>query len=97
MQKFEITLDISNYTVELYRELLGKPHPIGSGILINFHDQHLLISANHVIDLEDERIKIENNPDEFDIPQDDMDSIMAKGSDSFFYINNNSCTQYIPT
>lgn len=88
MQKFESTLNISNYTVELYRELFGKPHPIGSGILIDFHDQHLLISAYHVIDLENERTKIENDPDEVDIPQDDMEGIMAKGISKFFYINN---------
>lgn len=89
MQNFEITLDLSNYTVLLYKEFFGKPHPIGSGVLICFQGQYLLMTANHVVDLEDERMKIENDPDEINIPQDDMEGIMAKGRDAFFYINDN--------
>ena len=88
MKNLEGTLDLSSHTVQLYRELYHTPHPIGSGLLIYFHNKYLLISANHVIDLEDEQAKIENDPDEADIPQDDLEGIMAKGRKSFFYINN---------
>lgn len=88
MQNFENTLDPSSHTVQLYRERYHVPHPIGSGLLICFHNKYLLISANHVIDLEDEKNKIENDPDEADIPQDDLEGIMAKGRNLFFYINN---------
>lgn len=87
MQNLKNKLDIFNYTVELYRERFGVPHPIGSGLLIYYQNQHLLISAYHVVDLENERIRIENDPDEVDIPQDDMEGIMAKGQKLFFYIN----------
>ena len=82
-------LYLSNYTVELYRERFGVPQPLGSGLLITFQDKYLIISAYHVIDMEDERIRIENDPDEADIPQDDMERIMAKGKDIFFAINDN--------
>lgn len=82
-------LHLSRYTVELYREKFGEPQPIGSGLLIEYHGTHLLISAYHVIDMEDERINIENDPEEVGIPQDDMDGIRAKGVDSFFLVNNN--------
>jgi hypothetical protein len=37
--------------------------------------------------MEAEQIRIKNDPDEANIPQDDMDSIMAKGKNKFFYIN----------
>ena len=98
MQNFENTLDLSCYTVQLYREVFREPRPHGSGLLIYFHGKHLLISANHVVDLEDEQTKLENDSDEVDIPQDDMESIMAKGQDLFFYINNKVkarvCTLY---
>ncbi|MBR2017130.1 MAG: hypothetical protein IKA00_07545 [Prevotella sp.] len=86
MQNFESTLNISNHTVQLYRELFGEPHPVGSGLLICNKNQHLLISANHVIDSEDKLLKIENDPDEVNIPHDDMESIMAKGR-NFYYVN----------
>lgn len=89
MTKFEKQSDIYSYTVELYRERFGMPRPLGSGLLIELQDLHLLITAHHVIDMEDERIRIENDPDEVDIPQDDMEGIMAKGTDLYFYINDN--------
>lgn len=82
-------LDLSVYTVELYREKFGEPQPIGSGLLIEYHGKHLLISAYHVIDMEDERINIKNDLEEVGIPQDDMEGIRAKGIDSFFLVNNN--------
>lgn len=81
--------DLSVCTVELYREKFREPQPIGSGLLLEFHGKHLLISAYHVIDMEDERISIENDTDEIGIPQDDMESIRAKGIDSFFIVNDN--------
>ncbi len=89
MKRFESKLHISNYTVELYREKFGEPLPTGSGLLITFRDKNLLISAYHVIDMEDERIRIENDPDEIDIPQDDMEGVMAKSKGTLFYINDN--------
>ena len=82
-------LVLSLYTVELYREKFREHQPIGSGLLLKFQSKHLLISAYHVIDMEDERISIENDTDEVDIPQDDMESILAKGVDSFFIVNDN--------
>ena len=82
-------LDLSAYTVELYREKFREPQPVGSGLLLELHGKHLLVSAYHVIDMEDERISIENDTDEVGIPQDDMESIRAKGIDSFFIVNDN--------
>lgn len=82
-------LELSRYTVELYREKFGEPQPLGSGLLIKYHGMHLLISAYHVIDLEDERINIENDLEEVGIPQDDMEGIRVKGLNSFFLVNNN--------
>lgn len=82
-------LDLSVYTVELYREKFREPQPVGSGLLLELHGKHLLVSAYHVIDMEDERISIENDTDEVGIPQDDMESIRAKGIDSFFIVNDN--------
>ena len=87
MQNNDNTLDICSYTVELYREHFGIPQPIGSGLLIYFQNQYLLVSAYHVVDLEDERIKIEKDPDEVGVPQCDLESIMAKGKQTFFIIN----------
>lgn len=81
--------NFSVYTVELYREKFREPQPIGSGLLLKLHGKHLLISAYHVIDMEDERINIENDTDEVGIPQDDMEGIRAKGIDSFFLVNDN--------
>lgn len=89
MNDSDIILDLSEYTIELYIEKFGEPQPIGSGLLIKYNGTHLLISAYHVIDMEDERIKIENDLDEDGIPQDDMEGIRAKGIDSFFLVNNN--------
>lgn len=82
-------LDFSVYTVELYREKFREPQPVGSGLLLALHGKHLLVSAYHVIDMEDERISIENDTDEVGIPQDDMESIRVKGIDSFFIVNDN--------
>ena len=90
MQNFEnISNILSSHTIELYKEVFREPHPIGSGLLIYFQGRHLLISVNHVLDMEDNKSKIENDPDEANIPQDDMESIMAKGHDTFFNINDN--------
>ena len=77
-----------SYTIELYRERFGVPQPLGSGLLITSQGKYLIISAYHVIDMEDERIRIENDPDEANIPQDDMEGIMTKGKDTYFVINN---------
>lgn len=79
--------DIEKYTICLYREKYFKPTPIGSGILVCFHNEYYIISAHHIFDMEDELIKIENDPDEKGIQHDDMDGIVAKSNDIFFYIN----------
>lgn len=80
--------DISNYTVALYRERFMVSCHLGSGLLIRFQNRYFLISAYHVFDMEEERIEIENDPYEKDIPQDDMESIMAKGNGVYFYVDN---------
>lgn len=79
--------DISKYTVALYRERYKLPCHIGSAILISFCDKYYLVSAFHVFDMEYERIKIENDPEEKNISQDDFESIMAKGKDGYFYVD----------
>ena len=82
-------LALSIYTVELYREKFRESQPVGSGLLLELQGKHLLVSAYHVIDMEDERIRIENDIDEVGILQDDMENIRAKGIDSFFIVNDN--------
>ena len=81
---------IKQYTVALYREKFGNPAPVGSGILVKYQNQCYLISAYHVFDMEEERLQIENDPEEQDIPHDDMESIKAKGVNSFFCINDDT-------
>lgn len=79
--------EIEKFTVALYREKFGSYSPMGSGILIALQDKHYLISAFHVFDLEEERLQIENDPDEKGIPHDDLEGIYAKGINEFFCIN----------
>ena len=79
--------EIEKFTVALYREKFGSYFPIGSGILIALQDEHYLISAFHIFDLEKERLQIENDPDEKGIPHDDLEGIYAKGINEFFCIN----------
>lgn len=79
--------EIEKFTVALYIEKFGSYFPIGSGILIALQDEHYLISAFHVFDLEEERLQIENDPDEKGIPHDDLEGIYAKGINEFFCIN----------
>lgn len=81
--------NIKKHTVALYREKYGVPLPIGSGILISFQGKRYIVSAFHVFDTEEERIQIENDPEEKHIPQDDIESVMAKGTNMFFYIDYN--------
>ena len=78
---------IQRYSVALYREQCGEFRKIGSGVLLQYHEKHLLITAFHVIDMEEERIKKENDPDELGIPQDDMESIFVKCGTKFFCMN----------
>lgn len=79
--------EIEKFTVALYIEKFGSYSPIGSGILIVLQDEHYLISAFHVINLEEEQLQIENDPDEKGIPHDDLEGIYAKGINDFFCIN----------
>lgn len=84
-------LDIEKYTIALYREKFFEPITIGSGILIRFLDNYYLVSADHIFDMEEERLKIKNDPEEEGIRHDDMEGIMAKGINEneivYFYIN----------
>lgn len=79
--------DIQKYTVAIYREINSELKQNGSGVLFVFKGNHYLISAYHVLDLEEEQIQIQNDPDERDIPHDDLDSFYAKGKNEFFHIN----------
>ena len=74
-------LALSIYTVELYREKFRESQPVGSGLLLELHGKHLLVSAYQVIDIEDERIRIENDIDEVSILEDDRENIRGKGLD----------------
>lgn len=79
--------EIGKYTVALYREKYSQPTHVGSGILMRIQDKYYLVSAYHVFDMEEERLRIENDPDEEGIPQDDMDGIMARTVEGYFCIN----------
>lgn len=80
--------DIEKYTVGIYSEKNQELKLYGSGILVQYKETFLLLSAHHVFDREDEQFDIENDPDENGIPQDNMESFFAKGKDgSFFYVN----------
>lgn len=83
------TFEIERYTVALYREKYKQPANVGSGVLITFKDKYFLISAYHVFDLEEEQLRIENDPDEEGIPQDDMDLIMVKTKNGYYCVNYN--------
>lgn len=78
---------IESHTVPLFREKFGEPHLQGTGILVRKAGIHYLISAFHVFDMEDEKARVENDPDERCIPQDDMESIKSKCGDTYFYID----------
>ena len=89
MNKVENIYEIKKNSIALYRERCGELLTVGSGLLLKVQEQFLLISAFHVIDMEDERIEKENDPDEINIPQDDMESIFTKCGTSFFCVNDN--------
>lgn len=79
--------EIERYTVALYREKFKRPAHIGTGILLMFNDKYYLISAYHVFDMEDELLRIENDPDEDDVEQDDLEIIMAKTNEGYLCVN----------
>lgn len=79
--------DIQKYTVAIFREKNFECKQHGSGILVTIKGSHYLISAYHVLDLEEEQIQIEIDSDEKDIPHDDLDMFYAKGKNDFFHIN----------
>lgn len=87
MTRIENVSEIHRYTNVLYRELCGERQPVGSSILLKYHERYLLVSAFHVIDMEHERIEKENDTAENNIPQDDMKSIFVKCGSKFFCVN----------
>ena len=81
--------DLEKYTIAIYSEHQSELKIFGSGILIKFKDANLLVSAHHVLDREDEKLKIQDDIFEKGISYDDTESFYAKGKDEvFFYINN---------
>lgn len=87
MDSLENISEIYSYTIVLYRERCGELQPVGSGLLLKCRKVYLLVSAFHVIDMEDERIEKENDTDENNIPQDDMERIFVKCGSKFFCVN----------
>lgn len=80
--------DIEKYTVAIYSEHQQELKIFGSGILIKFQDLFFLVSAHHVLEREKEHIRIQNDPFEEGIPQDNVESFFAKCKDgTFFYVN----------
>ena len=60
MNKVENIYEIKKNSIALYRERYGELQMVGSGLLLKYQEKNLLISAFHVIDMEDERIEKEN-------------------------------------
>lgn len=89
-------MEIEQYTICLYGEYCGTYKPIGSGILIKVDGQFYLVSAHHVFDREEERLQIENDPDEYGIDHDDTDSVFIRVAPEYdavdFYIVNDCMT-----
>lgn len=80
--------DIEKYTVAIYSEHQQELKIFGSGVLIKFQDHFFLVSAHHVLEREKDQIRIQNDPFEEGIPQDNIESFFSKGKDgSFFYVN----------
>ncbi|MDE7364362.1 MAG: hypothetical protein K2N27_05680 [Ruminococcus sp.] len=87
MNRIENISEIKNYSIALYREHCGVLQTVGTGLLLKYQERNLLISAFHVIDMEEERIEKENDPDEVGISQDDLESIYVKCGTKFFCVN----------
>ena len=87
MNRIENISEIKKYSIALYRERCGELQTVGTGLLLKYQERNLLISAFHVIDMEEERIDTENDPDEVGIPQDDLESIYVKCGTKFFCVN----------
>lgn len=79
--------NIQRYTVCLYREKFAEPVPTGTGILLCLDEKYYLVSAHHIFDMEEEQIQIESDPDEEGISHDDLDGVLAKSGNTYFFIN----------